>query len=393
MKPASIMVIALAMVTFVGVGAGCGGSGSGSFSSFSKASTSLTLQLQQLVPASLGPGAIVEVTSPQGTYRQAFGYANAVTKAGMTPDMRFRIGGITKTFVSTLLLRLIQENKLGIQVTDPVSSYLSVPAAVGPITLDQLARMVSGLPMYETSASYISAHAANPDRSWNPQELMNDAFAEPLTTPGTNYFYSNVNYVTLGSAMAARAGEPVQSMVSSEFLTPLGLAHTFWPSGQTFLTPFSNGYETVPSQGVLDVTDYDPSDQSYAGALTSTADDLSTWVKLLGNGSLVSPALQTQRLTNTYSATPGNTSSTVYDTFGVQFNNGWLGHNGRIDGYTSAAFYNPTLNATIVVMVNDSDYVVDSANVNHLKTDQLLTLVSTAFFPGNVIPPSTGTTE
>jgi D-alanyl-D-alanine carboxypeptidase len=59
------------------------------------------------------PGAVVGVWVPgKGELTKGFGYANLSLKTPMALDDHFRIGSITKTFVATVLLQLVDERKL-----------------------------------------------------------------------------------------------------------------------------------------------------------------------------------------------------------------------------------------------------------------------------------------
>ena len=86
--------------------------------------------------------------------------------------------------------------------------------------------------------------------------------------------------------------------------------------------------------------------------------DLRTWVVSYTTGSLISPAMQKERLT--WVTMPPMTPEHAYG-IGIAINHGWLGHTGELPGYNFTAHYLPAEKAVIVVMVN-SDIAVGMTN-------------------------------
>ena len=70
----------------------------------------------------------------------------------------------------------------------------------------------------------------------------------------------------------------------------------------------------------------------------------------LGDGRLVGPQLQQQRIDRSRPATNGP----HYDRYGLGIGmlDGWLGHTGNGIGFTAATFYDPGTKGTIAVLVN-----------------------------------------
>jgi CubicO group peptidase (beta-lactamase class C family) len=56
------------------------------------------------------------------TYHKAFGYRDFRTMAPMDTGCVFELASISKTFTATLVLRLVQEKKIGLD--DPVEKYI-----------------------------------------------------------------------------------------------------------------------------------------------------------------------------------------------------------------------------------------------------------------------------
>jgi CubicO group peptidase (beta-lactamase class C family) len=98
--------------------------------------------LQQLAAANL-PGAVVLISIPgQGEMVKAYGKANLQTNQPRSAADPFRIASITKTFIGTVILQLVDDGLLAL--ADPISKwYPSFPNG-DTITIDHLLRMRSG---------------------------------------------------------------------------------------------------------------------------------------------------------------------------------------------------------------------------------------------------------
>ena len=90
------------------------------------------------------PGVVVGVWVPgQGEYVVARGKANLQTGERRDLEDPFRIGSITKTFVATAILQLVEEGKLS--KSDKLSKWYPDFPNAEKITVDDLLRMRSGI--------------------------------------------------------------------------------------------------------------------------------------------------------------------------------------------------------------------------------------------------------
>ena len=167
--------------------------------------------LQQLTTTDGAPGALAVISDAPGRTVLTSGVADVATGAPMAPDSRFRIGSMTKMFVSTVVLQLVAEHQVGLDT--PIDKYL--PGLVRgngddgrDITVRDLLQQTSGLPDY---VDYLSEQSimADPLATYSPQDLLNLALAHPaLFAPGTAWNYSNTNYVLAGLLVQAVTGRP-----------------------------------------------------------------------------------------------------------------------------------------------------------------------------------------
>ena len=116
---------------------------------------------------------------------------------------KFRIGSNTKTFVITVLLQLVQEGRLSLD--DTVAKFklnVNMPDA-DRITIRQLVEMRSGLiDLYALPA--FQALDIKPQAKFDRHHWLQLALDQPrLFAPGTQYNYSNTNYMLLGMIIEA----------------------------------------------------------------------------------------------------------------------------------------------------------------------------------------------
>jgi D-alanyl-D-alanine carboxypeptidase len=243
-----------------------------------------------------------------------------------------------------------------------------------------LGNMTAGLPEYLANADFREAFFAEPNRVWTPYELLDYAFEAPNSfDPGESSSYSNANTVVLGLVVERAAGKPFHQVLEEKILKPLDLSGTGFPLNELFTGDHVNGYfaSFLPTRPETDSTFWSPSQAWAAGQMVSTVDDLTRWIRTIGNGSLVGPSLQAERL----KWEPiGDNNDVWHYTFGLEENSGWLGHNGEIPGFDTFAVYHPQLDATIVIVINTDKRVDGQPPIN-----VLLRNLSGVFFPGHTV--------
>jgi D-alanyl-D-alanine carboxypeptidase len=168
------------------------------------------------------PGAVVGIWAPgKGSFVKGLGSSQLSPPSSMSVDDKFRIGSNTKTFVITVLLQLVQENRVNLD--DAVTKFdLGVAIPNGQhITIRQLAQMRSGLlDLYALPA--FQALDIKPQSSFDRRHWLQLALDQsPLFAPGTQYNYSNTNYILLGMIIEAVTTDAVERQIESRLLVPL----------------------------------------------------------------------------------------------------------------------------------------------------------------------------
>ncbi|MFJ9692280.1 serine hydrolase domain-containing protein [Kitasatospora sp. NPDC101183] len=304
--------------------------------------------IQQTMTQAGVPGVIVGYTTPDGSYRKAFGLADPTARTPMTTDLYTRIGSVTKTLTATAVLRLVDQGKMGLD--DPISKYVpNVPNGDG-ITLRELGDMRSGLFNYSQDPDFDQALLGDPTRPFTPDQLLAYSFKHPANFPPNSKFeYSNTNAILLGLAVEKVSGQSLADFVKAQVFDPAGMKSSVFPTDASFPSPHASGVTNqTPNGSVTDATNWDPSWGWAAGAAISNLADLQTWSKVLATGApLLNPATQAERLKGQGAGLPE-----LEYAFGVFKTHGWIGHNGSLPGYQTVVVYLPAAQASLVIMTN-----------------------------------------
>jgi D-alanyl-D-alanine carboxypeptidase len=244
------------------------------------------------------PGVYAEVRTDGRTWRGASGVADVTTGRPVTPDMRQRVGSITKTFTAAAVMQQVERGR--IRLDAPIGDYLPqmVPGERGrKITVRMLLNNTSGIPDYIRYA-FPSLQTGSPQslednrfRQFRPAELIELGLNAPPTGEpgGRTGVYSNTNYLLLGRLLELVTGTPAEEYITRNVIQRAGLRHTGFPTGTRIQGPHSRMYEAL--WGLLDPPrDYSVYNMSWTGtgaALVSTTEDLNRFYRELLDGAIV----------------------------------------------------------------------------------------------------------
>ena len=298
------------------------------------------------------PGAIVAVQTPAGRFEGAFGVADKATGAPLDLADRVRIGSVTKTMTTTVLLQQVDAGS--VDLDSPASTSLpDLPAAWKDVTVRQLARMRSGIPTFSRNPAFGEAYAADQHHQFSSADLLALSEALPmLFAPGTDFDYSNTNTVILGMVIERVTGRGFRETLSDLF-TEAGLPATVYAETDAeFPSPRAEGYTLqTPDGSEANSTEWNTSWAQAAGSAVSTVADLETWLRELTSGSLISARSQRARLN--LLTIPNNPDSTGYG-LGIVRTNGWLGHSGDIPGYSTTMYARNDGSTIVVIATTDA---------------------------------------
>lgn len=278
---------------------------------------------------------------------KGYGDASISAHRAATAATIYRIGSITKQFTAAAIMRLAEKGKLSID--DPITKFLpDVPTHGQTITIRRLLNHTSGIHNYTAVRDWRQHWAED----MTPRRIAAFVDQDSLDfKPGDRWSYSNTNYVLLGMIVEKASGEPYAKYLQEQFFTPLGLTQTSYCPDKPTDPSFADGY--AAGTGTAKPAEYLNMTQPFAaGALCSTVRDLVKWQRALMGGRVVnakSYALMT---------TPDTLNTGKPLTYGFGLAAGKLGahrqvgHNGGINGFTTASFYYADDSVNVVVFSN-----------------------------------------
>jgi D-alanyl-D-alanine carboxypeptidase len=176
--------------------------------------------IQQVVDKTGVPSASVGVV--QGgriVYTRAFGDARLKPELKATAAMSYPVGSISKQFTAVCLLLLAEDGKL--KLDDPVSRFYPELTRAKDVTIRELLSHTSGYEDYAPQDYTIPAWM-NPT---DPAKLVREWAGKPLDfEPGTQWQYSNTNFVLAALIVEKASGMGYFDFLRSRILKPLGIS-------------------------------------------------------------------------------------------------------------------------------------------------------------------------
>lgn len=293
------------------------------------------------------------------------GYADLAHKRKVTPDTVFAAASVSKTFTAALILSLVSEGRLSLddRLHDLVDG-LSTAKAPTAVTIRMLLEHTSGIYDYFRNPKIDKALLAARDRPWTAAQAMRYV-GKPYFEPGTDWRYSNTNYLLLGLVAEKVTGRPLAVELHERFIEPLGLVHTTFQGFEaaagaiTGSYRFSSGAKTAKPIGLGDGTGIVPftsvvTASGGAGSIASTSGDLARWARALYGGDVLRPetfALMVGAVDETNAYKPSIPYGLGVQRVRVAGHDAY-GHSGRFIGARSLIRYVPDLGIAVAVVSN-----------------------------------------
>lgn len=268
------------------------------------------------------------------------GWHNRKDKIPTNPKALFKIASISKLYHAVAVTKLVNDNRLSLDKT--LADYF--PELKGrienaeTITLRTMVQHRSGIPNFTDFPGYWE----NPPESY--EEKLKLALDLPAGfEPGTDYEYSNTNYLLLSELIKRIVGYSPHQYIKEEILIPLGLENTFSSLSEVDIDDVMGGYYAGVEPDIK-TNDY--------GSMLATAEDVGIFLRALNDGSVFDEGGK-----EIYS------SIYVYE------------HGGLIPGYQSLAKYHKDIDAVVIQFVNTTDFDGYTWNLSEIVYNRIVKIV------------------
>lgn len=297
-----------------------------------------------------------------------YGLANVELAVPVTSKTVFKVGSISKQFLASATMILVQEHKL--RLDDSVRKYLSdAPDAWSPITLRNLLSHTSGL-VREGPA--FDALKAQPDI-----QVIRSAYpAALLFAPGAQWRYSNIGYFSVAEIISRVSGEAWPAFLAERIFGPAGMTATRTTTWDEIVSNRAEGYEWKDGKlrRALEYLALRPS-----GAFISNVEDLARWDAALYSDTPLTKESRDQMWTPVL--LNDHTSSAYGLGWEVQTRAGRrsVHHGGTLSGFRSHIARFPDERLSFVVLTNGQ----------HVNPDRVLWKIAAVWLPGvDQAPPN-----
>lgn len=302
---------------------------------------------------------------PDGSvWKRSSGLAQELpSEVPLSTDHLLGMGSITKLFIATTLLKLMEEGMFSLD--DSIGQYLApFPNVSGSITIRQLLSHRSGLYDYanQNPASF-GDWAANPSHIFTAEEILNTYVLAPNFPPDSSWAYSNTNYLLAGLLLESLTGQAWPTIVRQRILNPYGLIQTYvYPWKTPVNQPFAHVFEDLNGDGVIEDVQGSGTPMeglfslaNSSGCLLTAPKDLVKFLGLLFSGQVLQPATLAAMQFDYEQDGSGFLYGLGLGSFPLPQNIENWGHTGGII-YQSAALFFPTENIALAVQQNDGRF-------------------------------------
>ncbi|MCX2718016.1 serine hydrolase domain-containing protein [Lentiprolixibacter aurantiacus] len=312
------------------------------------------------------PGISLSIVFPDGTTETLTrGYADIEKGIEMSSDTKMLGGSTGKVFYSVVALQLIGEGK--IKLDEPIYNAMSdypwfsqIPNAK-QLTVRSLMRHETGIPRYVFSETFQEDVTVDVNKKWKPEELLSYIFdSEPLFDVGTDFAYSDTNYIILGMLIEKVTGNSLYDEVQTRVLDKAGLKNVVPQTGRSF-QKIAQGYN-APDDSFFPGLQFDKEGKSNynlqfewaGGGLVITTHDLAILGKKIYEGQMFDNSLLNEYFKGIDAGRLGGEWG-----LGVHIRetpDGMVyGHSGFMPGYITNMLYFPKYSFGICYQINTSD--------------------------------------
>ncbi len=211
---------------------------------------------------------------------KGYGYANYYLQTPVVANETiFRIGSISKTFISVAVLQLVEDELLDLDtdINDYLNAFKIPDTYDESITLRHLLTHTAGFERATFTTILSSSYLMEP-----LETILAEGIPDRVRTPGTISAYSNYGFALAGYIVQETSGKNFETYIQDEILIPLSMNSTTFsqPLPPSLSSQMSAGHIEHFIPGYFEYISIPP-----AGSCSSTASDMSKFMRaLLNNG-------------------------------------------------------------------------------------------------------------
>ncbi|HXM12300.1 MAG TPA: serine hydrolase domain-containing protein [Terriglobales bacterium] len=314
---------------------------------------------QALTTTGIPSASIALVQGGAITYLQAYGDGRIEPPTPALLSMRYSIGSISKQFTATAVLLLAEQGKLSLD--DHVSRFVPNLTRGNEVTIRELLSHTSGYQDYWPQ-DYVPPFMLEVVTA---DKILDQWARKPLDfDPGTEWQYSNTNFVIAGLIVEKASGEPLLQFLSEHIFAPLRMKSVMNIDQNRLTETDAAGYlryalgppRLAPKEGKGWLF--------AAGELAMPAEDLAKWDISMINQTVLQPAsyaeMEKEVVLNNGMGTRYGLGVDVRQEFGQRA----IEHGGEVSGFTAHNMVFPDARMAVVVLVNE-DSVGTAEDIAH----------------------------
>ena len=311
--------------------------------------------LDVLAAKNKGMGSFAISKQNQLLYTRAIGFAENTPKmVNASPETKYRVGSISKTFTSVLILQLVEAKKLTL-LTKLSEFFPEVPNA-SKITISDMLTHRSGIYNFTNDENYLT-WAEKPQTQ--AEMLKRISGYKSDFPPNTKTDYSNANYVLLGYIAEKLTKKSYKTLIDEKICQPLGLKSTYAGGKISVANGEARSFQMLEKWENHMETDM--SVPAGAGAIVSTPSDLCRFIEGLFAEKLISGKMLNEMIVQVEGMGMG--------IFTFPYNGRTsYGHTGGIDGFSSMLGYFPAEKMAIAYVSNGTVYGVNDIMLGGLSS-------------------------
>ena len=282
------------------------------------------------------------------TYLQAYGDGRIEPRTPALPSMRYSIGSISKQFTAAAVLLLAEQGRLSLD--NPVSRFVPNLTRGNEVTIRELLSHTSGYQDYWPQ-DYVPPFMLQPITA---DKILDQWARKPLDfDPGTDWQYSNTNFVIAGMIVEKASSDPLLQFLSEHIFTPLGMKSVMNIDQSRLTQTDASGYLRY-AIGPLRLAPKEGTGWLFAaGELAMPAEDLARWDISMINQTVLQPASYAQMEKEVVLKNGLGTRYGLGVEVRQEFGQRAIEHGGEVSGFTAHNIVFPEARIAVVVLVNE----------------------------------------